>query len=228
MPDDQTAELRRLAKTVTAEDRVRLDPPADLWARISEGIEDTDGVTHASLDALETSHETTDEVRPATEPPSPIDLTQQRLRRAPVARRRQHRFLAVAAAATIVAGVIGYSLVDGDDPVRLAEAVVTNTDLPEPYTGTATAVAELAGDEQRLIIDFDAALPADVPIELWLIKADLSAMTSLGLIEDVDGYVIPAGIDVAEYSVVDLSIEPDDGDPTHSGRSILRGTLTST
>ena len=105
---------------------------------------------------------------------------------------------------------------------------MTNADLPEPYTGKATAVAELVGDEQRLIIDFDAALPEDVPIELWLIKPDLSAMTSLGLIEDVDGYVIPAGIDVAEYSVVDLSIEPNDGDPTHSGRSILRDTLTST
>ena len=124
--------------------------------------------------------------------------------------------------------MVGYSLVDGDDPVRIAEAVVTNADLPEPYTGQATAVAELAGNEQRLIIDFDAALPEGVPIELWLIKPDLSAMTSLGLIEDVDGYVIPAGIDVTEYSVVDLSIEPNDGDPTHSGRSILRGTLTST
>lgn len=228
MSDDQTSELRRLAGTVTYEDRVRLDPPADLWARISEGIETADGVTHATDAAPVTSDQITDEVRPATEPPPPIDLNQQRLRRAPVARRRQHRFMAVAAAATIVAGVVGYSLVDGDDPVRIAEATVTNTDLPEPYTGTATAVAELAGDEQRLIIDFDEALPDGEPIELWLIKADLSAMTSLGLIEDVDGYVIPAGIDVNEYSVVDLSIEPNDGDPTHSGRSILRGTLTAT
>lgn len=108
MSYDQTAEIRRLAGTVTAEDRVRLDPPTDLWIQISEGVEAIDGVAHASLDVLETSDESIDEVRPTIAPPSPIDLNQQRLRRAPVARRCQHRFLAVAAAATIVAGVAGY------------------------------------------------------------------------------------------------------------------------
>ena len=53
-------------------------------------------------------------------------------------------------------------------------------------------------------------------------------MRSLGLLDDAGEYAIPADIDLSEFSVVDVSIEPDDGDPTHSGRSILRGTLVAT
>jgi hypothetical protein len=34
-------------------------------------------------------------------------------------------------------------------------------------------------------------------------------------------------VDVGEYPVVDVSIEPTDGDPAHSGNSVVRGTLSS-
>ena len=54
-------------------------------------------------------------------------------------------------------------------------------------------------------------------------------MVSLGVVQSGDTqWDWPTGIDPNEYSLVDLSIEPDDGDPTHSGRSILRGELKST
>jgi len=33
-------------------------------------------------------------------------------------------------------------------------------------------------------------------------------------------------LDPDVYSIVDIGIEPRDGDVAHSGRSILRGTLT--
>jgi hypothetical protein len=36
---------------------------------------------------------------------------------------------------------------------------------------------------------------------------------------------VPAGIDTGEYDLVDISEEPYDGDPTHSGDSIVRGQL---
>ena len=36
---------------------------------------------------------------------------------------------------------------------------------------------------------------------------------------------VPAELDPDVYSIVDISIEPRDGDAAHSGRSILRGTL---
>ncbi len=52
-------------------------------------------------------------------------------------------------------------------------------------------------------------------------------MVSLGDIDE-DGareFEVPAGYDPELYSVVDISIEPHDGDDSHSGRSILRGAL---
>jgi hypothetical protein len=38
-------------------------------------------------------------------------------------------------------------------------------------------------------------------------------------------FVIPTGLDLAEYPIVDVSREPFDGDPAHSSDSIARGTL---
>jgi hypothetical protein len=40
-------------------------------------------------------------------------------------------------------------------------------------------------------------------------------------------YAVPADLDPDTYSVVDISIEPRDGDDAHSGRSILRGQLSA-
>ena len=40
-------------------------------------------------------------------------------------------------------------------------------------------------------------------------------------------YAVPAELDPDTYSVVDISIEPRDGDDAHSGRSILRGQLSA-
>ncbi len=39
-------------------------------------------------------------------------------------------------------------------------------------------------------------------------------------------FEVPDDVDLDRFDVVDVSVEPDDGDPTHSGASILRGDLT--
>ena len=38
---------------------------------------------------------------------------------------------------------------------------------------------------------------------------------------------LPADLDLAEFPLVDVSVEPLDGNPTHSGDSVARGELTS-
>ena len=40
-------------------------------------------------------------------------------------------------------------------------------------------------------------------------------------------FPIPDGVDLSEYDLVDISFEPIDGDPAHSGDSIVRGQLKS-
>ena len=63
--------------------------------------------------------------------------------------------------------------------------------------------------------------------EVWLIDTDTDRMVSLGAVPG-DGditYPLPPGLDLAQYDVVDISDEPLNGDPLHSGVSLLRGVL---
>ncbi|MDO5663474.1 MAG: anti-sigma factor, partial [Brachybacterium sp.] len=49
----------------------------------------------------------------------------------------------------------------------------------------------------------------------------------LGALDGGHGtFTIPHGVDLAEYSVVDISLEHADGDPSHSGDSWVRGQLS--
>ena len=50
-------------------------------------------------------------------------------------------------------------------------------------------------------------------------------MVSLGPLDRARGHGVPAGLDPASFSIVDVSLEPFDGDPTHSGDSLLRKIL---
>jgi anti-sigma-K factor RskA len=68
-------------------------------------------------------------------------------------------------------------------------------------------------------------LPAEPSsyIEVWLIDAQVKGMISLGPFHGNGNYVIPSGVDPSKYPIVDVSLEPSDGVPTHSGVSIVRG-----
>jgi len=81
-----------------------------------------------------------------------------------------------------------------------------------------------------LAIDVDAPLEAqgDDFLELWLLEVDEDGVTDLVSLGRVDGsgrYAIPEGVDLDTFSVVDISVEPNDGNPEHSGASVVRGEL---
>lgn len=62
--------------------------------------------------------------------------------------------------------------------------------------------------------------------EVWLISSDASRLVSLGVLRGTDGsFTIPDGLDLGTFDLVDVSEEPYDGDPGHSGDSIVRGQL---
>lgn len=66
---------------------------------------------------------------------------------------------------------------------------------------------------------------------MWLIQPDdqgnVVDLISLGVVSptDPESLQVPRSHDPAVYFVVDISVEPRDGDTSHSGRSILRGAL---
>ncbi|MUN64568.1 anti-sigma factor [Kocuria sediminis] len=146
------------------------------------------------------------------------------------ARRRRGVPYPLAAAAAAAALLVGGLSVWGAQRLGLEpEPTVLATAELEPLAGyTARGSAEV--DERpdgtrQLVVRTD---PADVEgfKEVWLLAPDAQRMVSLGVMAgDEAVFVLPANLDVGEFPVVDVSNEPIDGDPTHSGDSIVRGTL---
>lgn len=154
---------------------------------------------------------------------APVALLE-RHRRVPSGRSSARRLLAAAAVlAVAVGGAVWYR-------AATAEVVVASTTLaPLPdRSGSGTArLIERDGDV-RLAVDVTRPVAGDVFEELWLINTDGRRMISLGVVPP-DGrgtYPVPItepGLD--GYTVVDISLEPFDGDAAHSRNSLLRGTL---
>lgn len=141
-------------------------------------------------------------------------------------------------AAAVLVGIIGglgigaLSGYVGDRVSVIAEAVL------DPLPGqeaTGTARVEENRDGRRDVVvtvgdGADAADPTDGALrEVWLLNSDATGLVSLGLLDGSRGrFVIPAGIDISEYPLVDVSVESADGNPAHSGVSVVRGQLHST
>jgi hypothetical protein len=126
-------------------------------------------------------------------------------------------------------GAAGSAGGPADDPaVVLASAELDSFPGWDDAAGSAT-VEEGADGVRTVVVDLDATVPAGELREVWLIRSDASGLVSLGLLEGGSGrFVVPAGIDLDEFTLVDVSAEPVDGDPAHSGDSIVRGELRST
>ncbi len=127
---------------------------------------------------------------------------------------------AVAAAILLVAVPLALSL-GGESLDQRAELLALGE-----FTGLGTA--ELT--DRTLSVDLEGLEPLDgADYELWLLDlegGELEDLVSLGLVNEDGTFTVPEGIDLSEFSVVDVSVEPQDGDDTHSGNSILRGPLS--
>jgi hypothetical protein len=145
----------------------------------------------------------------------------------PARRRTLWTGLAIAASVVLLAGA-GVAAWVGLNPA--AQAPVASATL-EAFPGWPGASGEASvresGDRWVLTLDLDVPEDAQGYREVWLITSDASQLVSLGVVEGSSGeYVIPRGVDLADYDLVDVSEEPFDGDPAHSGDSIVRGQLS--
>jgi anti-sigma-K factor RskA len=152
--------------------------------------------------------------------------------------RRTRGWMLAAAAAVVALAVVASAVILRDDA---AEEVVSTAVLVhdpaafDPRGAEASATAELVERKGSYAIrlsgqGLSAAGGAD-DLELWLIEPDATGrpadVAPVGLLRG-DGagvYVVPETVDPRSHYVVDISIEPRDGDPAHSGDSILRGAL---
>lgn len=64
--------------------------------------------------------------------------------------------------------------------------------------------------------------------ELWFLDLDSEQIISLGRVEpSTTSVTVPENLDPAQFPLLDVSVEPDDGVQAHSGDSVLRGPITA-
>ncbi len=201
-PGDQVDDIEALLNELDESDFEIIAPPADVWAGIEMAVRDDSGADVVPITARRSRFNTT--------------------------------FLAaVAAVALIAVGAVVVSSIGGGDEVLATAELAYDPDAFDPLGAEASATAQLveADDGFEIRLD-DAALPDPNldDLELWLIAVAPDGSLDVQPVALVDptspgSYRVPDELDPDVYSIVDISVEPRDGDETHSGRSILRGTL---
>lgn len=135
---------------------------------------------------------------------------------------------AAMASVLLLVGVAGGLLVAGGDDVPVPGEEVQLAALPGAPGATATAAmgGDLDGMELKV-----SGLPASKPgeyYELWALNSpdDLAPIGTFRVGEDGTADVqFALGIDPAKYAALDVSVEREDGDPGHSGDSLLRSEI---
>ncbi|WP_100813824.1 anti-sigma factor [Microbacterium lacus] len=133
----------------------------------------------------------------------------------------------LAASLVVVAGVAVGGWAIGQRTAVVEVAAASLDAFPDHPGAVGAAVLEETPDGTRMVrVELEADRAPDSYREVWLITKDASALVSLGVLDGTEGtFTVPAEIDVSQYVLVDVSNEPDDGQPGHSGDSIVRGEL---
>ena len=213
------ADIEAVLRDLDAEDLELLEPPDDIWA----GIEST--VRGESAAGGDGQPSDTSEASGAV-----VSLD---------SRRRSVGRIVLGAAAALVliaAGLTALLLTrDNAGQVVATASLAYDPDNFDALGAQARAGANLVADRgSHSVVIVDAALPAPeagTDLEVWLIRPDaegnVADLVSLGVVDPADpgSLEVPSGYDPGTYFVVDISVEPRDGNAGHSGRSILRGPL---
>jgi hypothetical protein len=157
-------------------------------------------------------------------PPLPPAAEDNRDDNVRVLRPRRARLLLAAAAVVVVAAGAGAIAMNRDDVVTLA-----STDLAPlaeiEATGTATIVEEDDGT-RVLRIELEAPDADDAYYEAWLADESAVGMVAMGSVRPgTTSLPVPDDLVLGEWPTVEISVEPLDGDPGHSGTSLVRGAL---
>lgn len=136
-------------------------------------------------------------------------------------------WLAAAAGVGAIVALAGSALLNQ----RPEESLVATAELDVLSGADQPAQAEILVIDGQQVLRIDQASAPDLEgqyLEVWLINPDSSGLITLGLLDGESGdFALPANLSTAEFSVVDVSVEAYDGDPTHSGDSVWRGPLSS-
>ncbi len=164
-------------------------------------------------------------LEPASEPAGAATGTERRKRRIFGLSPGFAAGIAAAAAALVIAVVL---VANGGE-----EDATTLTLAAVPGSGAeASGSAELGGAGETASVQL-AGLESSREgefYELWMLNdaEDLVSLGSFRVERDGETEVeLPIPVDPSEYGFLDVSVEADDGDASHSGDSVLRGPISS-
>jgi len=215
----------------TQDERDLPPPPAAVWA----GIEAATGVT-TRPSTVDDRRRLTSSARPShrgADPAPPRGPA--RTRR--WGRRWGTRVAALTAAVALgVAGTLAATRLFHNDqapPTAACGTVVAGADLsalplaPAGATGEARVVCD--GPQRRLHLHVTGLPLQPGYYEVWLIDPNTMEMTAIGQLGDGNDVLLPLSstTDLRKYRLVDISAEQYDNNQAHSGKSMLRGQLTT-
>ncbi len=208
-------------------------PPPMVWSRIVDELALAGGDAQQSADTRQVSPADAGaslDAQPSGE--SAVQVISLESRRRPSTMSRMLS-LGVAAAVGLILGAGGMwalgrtpSQVQPLQPVQLASASLAALDIPDT---SGTAVLQVKSANQRALTVNVSNLPLEAGkfYEVWLMDPLDKNLVALGVL-GVDGhgaYVVPAGLDLTQYTAVDVSLQPFNGSPLHSSVSAVRGIM---
>lgn len=199
--DGEVAALGATVETARRSDMLELAaPPEAVWQRIADELGLADDGVAARPD---------DVVVP--------------LRRTPWRRPLLTAAAVLTAAAAATALLVGVPGTAPDTPGEVRAPLVALGETP----ASGEVVLADSSRSRSLVVDTTGLPPADGFYEVWLLDLERGRMVALGVLDDSGRgrLTVPEGVRVGDYPEVDVSLEPDDGDPAHSGASVLRGAL---
>ncbi len=194
------AELRELDATVrlarrAARDVVESDPPARLWDSIAAEVAGA---------------------------PVPAEVL-------PLRRRRRWQYGLVAAALVLI-GLAG-GFVVGRQGSREGNSVMANAKLVEqaggPSDASGTAMVTRSNRGISLSVNTSSLPYRTGYYAVWVYDPAVDRMINVGALDSAGSgtFVLPPGVDIRQYDVVDVSAQDFDGNPAHK-QSVLQGGLT--
>ncbi len=212
----EVEQLRAIVSVLDGSDGELVEPPAALWDSIAEET----GVDRPrpALSVVDGAGEAVPVARAPQADAEPAPRSGSRFARWSLAAAAG---LALVASGAAIGAQVGGPQADG--------TVIAQTELADLSTedevGTAR-VEEFEDGHRELVIDAAVEVDANAALEVWLIDTSVEGMISVGFLDSAEGrFVIPDGFDLAIHPIVDISREPFDGVPTHSGDSLVRGVL---